>query len=135
FVAGVRRGDRGPVMSHASDLGSWRSAALRDGAELDEAPAWVQARRAAGYRVEQVPLAELSGWCWQTHERLEHASGRFFSVEGYVVGRASGVERTTGARRRRVQPLLDQPEIVLLGLLSVVEDGVRYLLLQAKMEP
>lgn len=111
------------------DRASWRSAAIRGGPEVEDAPKWVDDCRQRGYQVTPVALAALNGWRWDTYARLEHHTGRFFSVEGYEV------ERAVGARRRWCQPLLDQPEIGLLGLLSVVEDGVRRVLLQAKMEP
>lgn len=60
--------------------------------------------------------------------RLEHASGRFFTVEGARFRIA-----TTGETWD--QPILNQPEVGLLGFLSTLFDGVVHFLVQAKWEP
>ncbi|MGW2302741.1 NDP-hexose 2,3-dehydratase family protein [Streptomyces sp. NPDC001809] len=80
--------------------------------------------------VEPVPLDALAGW----HRRpdtgdLVHESGRFFSVEGL------SVERPGAAVDRWCQPVINQPETGILGLLMTEIDGVAHFLMQAKMEP
>jgi oxidase EvaA len=114
-----------------------RSAAATEGAQLGagEVPGWLAARsRAHDFRVEPVPFAELEGWSFdKTSGNLVHSSGRFFSVEGLQVR----VENASGQDEARqwCQPVLNQPEIGILGLLVKEFDGVAHFLMQAKMEP
>jgi len=80
--------------------------------------------------VERVPLAELKGWHFtQGRGALAHDSGRFFSIEGVDITR-------TGTRPLSwQQPLINQPEVGILGLLAKEFDGVLHFLMQAKVEP
>lgn len=87
-------------------------------------------RTNCGCRVVRVPLAELDQWYFDEQSGdLKHRSGRFFSVAGLhctpVWDAAAGWE----------QPIILQPEIGILGILTREFDGVRYFLMQAKMEP
>ncbi|MFJ5122907.1 MULTISPECIES: NDP-hexose 2,3-dehydratase family protein [unclassified Kitasatospora] len=87
-------------------------------------------RRADASRIERIPFAAMRGWGFEPGSgNLVHDSGRFFSVEGLDVsmpGRA--VETWT-------QPILNQPEIGILGVIAKEFDGVLHFLMQAKMEP
>ncbi|MBB5828979.1 NDP-hexose 2,3-dehydratase family protein [Micromonospora carbonacea] len=80
--------------------------------------------------VERIRLDELRGWAFdETTGNLAHESGRFFVVEGVHV-------RTTyGAVAEWYQPIINQPEIGILGMLMKLVDGVPHCLLQAKVEP
>lgn len=82
------------------------------------------------FRVKQVPLCQLEHWSFDAGGvRMSHDSGRFFRVEGIHV-------RTNfGGDREWNQPIINQPEIGFLGFITRVFDGVRYFLVQAKMEP
>src|SRR5687768_13989378 len=97
-----------------------------------EARAWLQHRREeCRGRVERVPLLELDAWRFVDDPlRLVHRSGRFFAVEGYAV-RLAGTARSTSYE----QPLINQPEVGVLGFLAKRFRGVLHLLVQAKMEP
>jgi dTDP-4-dehydro-6-deoxy-alpha-D-glucopyranose 2,3-dehydratase len=78
--------------------------------------------------VEPADLAELAGWV-DEGSAIRHASGKFFSVEGIEVSRPGApVDRWR-------QPILNQPEVGVLGLLVRFVDGVLHVLLQAKVEP
>jgi len=92
---------------------------------------WFAAQRLANrYRVTRVPLAELEGWSFRAGTgSLVHRSGRFFSVVG------AHVRSDTGPVREWYQPILDQPEVGILGILVKEFDGVLHFLMQAKMEP
>ncbi|MFJ8360465.1 NDP-hexose 2,3-dehydratase family protein [Streptomyces sp. NPDC093984] len=82
------------------------------------------------YRVDRVPLSELSGWHFEDGSGdLVHESGGFFAI--------SGLRVRTGFRRPRewTQPVIVQSEIGVLGILLKRFDGVPHLLMQAKMEP
>lgn len=91
-------------------------------------PGWF-ADRLRGHRftVDRVPIDELDGWSADPATGdLGHASGRFFTVHGLDVA----VED-----RHWQQPVIDQPEVGLLGILAKEFDGVLHVLMQAKMEP
>lgn len=81
-------------------------------------------------RVDRTPLNELRGWAFdETTGNLAHESGRFFVIEGVHV------QTTYGAVAEWYQPIINQPEIGILGMLVKLVDGVPYCLLQAKVEP
>ncbi|MBZ6253501.1 NDP-hexose 2,3-dehydratase family protein [Streptomyces olivaceus] len=81
-------------------------------------------------RVERVPLAELKGWHFtEGYGVLAHDSGKFFSVEG------TDITRTGPRTLSWQQPLINQPEVGILGLLAKEFDGVLHFLMQAKVEP
>jgi oxidase EvaA len=80
--------------------------------------------------VNQIPLDSLGEWSFREgNGDLVHRSGKFFRV--------TGVRVTTdmGPRSRWEQPIIDQPEIGILGILAREFDGVLHLMMQAKMEP
>jgi oxidase EvaA len=93
---------------------------------------WFAAQRdAKRYDVRRIPFAELAGWHFQDDTgNLVHQSGRFFSIEGLHV-------RTSwnGRESSWTQPIINQPEIGILGILVKEFDGVLHCLMQAKMEP
>ena len=108
-----------------------RSAAAADATGADEVAGWLAQRvEADRYRVERVPFRELEGWEFEPSSGdLRHRSGRFFSI----VGLHAAVE---GARPRSWhQPIIDQPEAGILGIVAKEFDGVLHFLMQAKMEP
>lgn len=90
---------------------------------------WLAERRASsGLVVEQVPIAQCQSWSF-AEGALRHATGRFFSVVG--VHCETGPRQLTGL----TTPMIDQPEVGILGF--VVRRSVRgwEWLLQAKTEP
>ncbi|MCG8918356.1 NDP-hexose 2,3-dehydratase family protein [Actinokineospora sp. PR83] len=106
------------------------SGLVRDGSTAD-ALRWFEDLRSRSYtEVEQVALEDLVGW--STHPvtgDIVHDSGRFFVVEGLDV-RIPG-----GPVPHWRQPIINQPEIGVLGILAKEFDGVLHLLMQAKVEP
>ncbi|MGW6295766.1 NDP-hexose 2,3-dehydratase family protein [Streptomyces sp. NPDC055058] len=109
------------------------SAATVDGGVLSdvELAAWLEERRRTQpQRVERVPFAELDGWRFHPSTGdLRHASGRFFSVHGLRV------RSDFGPVPEWEQPIIDQPEIGILGIAVRDFDGIPHLLMQAKSEP
>jgi oxidase EvaA len=109
-----------------------RSAAAREG--LSRTPDfldWFAARgRAESVIVTRIDFDELVGWGFRPEDgNLVHASGKFFSVEGLEV-------RTSfGPVAQWSQPIINQPETGVLGILAKEFDGVPHFLMQAKMEP
>ena len=99
--------------------------------EFDETQRWLKSlQRQAGYEVEQVPLEVLDQWYFETDTgNLKHRSDKFFSIVGLdctpVYADAAPWQ----------QPIISQPEVGILGILTKEFAGVRYFLMQAKMEP
>jgi oxidase EvaA len=92
---------------------------------------WVEKRnRAHNYSVQPVPLEKLSGWHFEASTgNLIHSTGKFFRVEGLAI------KTNAGSVHGWMQPILNQPEVGILGFLAKRIDGVLHLLVQAKMEP
>ena len=89
-----------------------------------------EATAAAQMRVKEVALEELKHWRFEAAPlRLAHDSGQFFRVIGIRHW------ATFGARRTWDQPMIDQPEVGILGFLTKNIDGEQCLLAQAKVEP
>ncbi|WP_238580850.1 NDP-hexose 2,3-dehydratase family protein [Streptomonospora alba] len=92
---------------------------------------WFAARvRERKARVTRAPLHALSGWAADPETGdIGHASGGFFTVCGL------GAHHPQGPTERWSQPIIEQPEIGILGILAKEFDGVLHLLMQAKTEP
>lgn len=81
-------------------------------------------------RVDRVPFDALADWRLAPRPlRFVHRSGKFFSIEGVRT------ETTFGSVRTWDQPIINQPEIGILGFLMKPIHGVPHLLMQAKIEP
>lgn len=79
--------------------------------------------------IDQVPFSELTNWCFDDCGNLRHVSGKFFSIEGLSVSTNYGIVSEWQ------QPIINQPEIGFLGIITKEFDGILYFLLQAKVEP
>ncbi|WP_244223731.1 NDP-hexose 2,3-dehydratase family protein [Amycolatopsis circi] len=105
--------------------------AAAPGAGADDVLAWMASRAAANdFSVRRVPFTELDNWEFDAATGdLGHRSGRFFSVHGLrATVRDAAVPQWD-------QPIIDQPESAILGILAKEFDGVLHFLMQAKMEP
>ncbi len=93
--------------------------------------AWLEdAQKPERLHVRRVPLDALPSWSFDPDTgTLTHRSGRFFSIEGLRV------TTNHGAHAAWMQPIIDQSDIGILGLLACVEDGRWQLLVQRKVEP
>ncbi len=82
------------------------------------------------FSVQPLPFAEMENWHFDPWSGdLQHDSGRFFSIRGL------DIHTEAGPVNRWTQPIIDQPEIGVLGIVAKEFDGILYLLLQAKAEP
>jgi oxidase EvaA len=89
---------------------------------------WAGRQKAHHFEVTRIPFAGLDGWCFEPDSgNLAHESKRFFTIEGM---RVSG-DGDAGWS----QPIINQPEIGILGILAKEFGGVLHFLMQAKMEP
>ncbi|MBP2329151.1 oxidase EvaA [Kibdelosporangium banguiense] len=81
-------------------------------------------------QVTRIPFSELSGWRFEEQTgNLVHHTGKFFSVRGLQV-RTENRPVTEWS-----QPIINQPEIGILGILVKEFDGILHCLMQSKMEP
>lgn len=99
---------------------------------LSDFHAWFSERMQAGnFEVEITPLNSLQGWSFDTDTgTFGHESGKFFKINGLHVE-----QERNGYIRQWTQPIVNQPEVGLLGLLAKKISGVIHVLVQAKMEP
>ena len=90
---------------------------------------WIENQRKGIYsKVYKIPVRELNGWSF-SEDRIRHNSGKFFSIDGIHVATNYGLKPAWD------QPILNQPEIGLLGIVTKKIDGVLHFLMQAKIEP
>jgi dTDP-4-dehydro-6-deoxy-alpha-D-glucopyranose 2,3-dehydratase len=83
----------------------------------------------AACTVKEVALKELDQWYIDDGLNIRHRSGKFFSIEGIRV------TTNLGPKKRWEQPVINQPEVGILGILCQKRNGVLKFLLQAKIEP
>lgn len=97
---------------------------------LEDIASWIRQRNAeVEVKVDEYPLAQLEGWHFDENMSLRHNSGKFFSIEGIHV------ETDYGKVNVWEQPIINQPEVGFLGILTKEIDGTLYFLMQAKIEP
>ena len=91
---------------------------------------WIERRnREVKVSVEQIPFSKLQKWYVDNEGAIRHESGKFFSIEGIHV------ETDYGTLNSWEQPIINQPEVGYLGILTKEFNGVLYFLMQAKIEP
>lgn len=91
---------------------------------------WIECRnREVGVSIKEIPFSQMDGWHQDADGCLRHNSGKFFSIEGI------SVETDYPNSQIWAQPIINQPEIGYLGILTKEFDGVLYFLMQAKIEP
>lgn len=91
---------------------------------------WIQQRnREVQVDVKLIPFSEMDGWYVDNDGNLKHNSGRFFTIQGIHV------DTDFGANHSWDQPIINQPEIGYLGILTKEINGMLYFLMQAKIEP
>jgi oxidase EvaA len=69
-------------------------------------------------------------WHLDLGKNIRHDSGKFFSIEGIRVNKIIGDNITSWD-----QPIINQPEIGILGIVCKEINGILHFLLQAKIEP
>lgn len=96
----------------------------------EEIKKWIERRnREVEVKVEKVPFSEMKGWHSEEDGSIRHDSGRFFSIVGI------DVRTDYGDNHHWRQPIILQPEVGYLGILTKEINGVLYCLMQAKIEP
>jgi len=97
----------------------------------DEFMNWIEEKKAnVKHKITPIKFSEMSNWGFNdVTGNLEHDSGKFFSIEGI------SVETNWGNVKEWSQPIINQPEIGFLGIITKKIDDVLYFLMQAKIEP
>ncbi|MCO1576062.1 NDP-hexose 2,3-dehydratase family protein [Crossiella sp. SN42] len=110
-----------------------RSVLARSGriTELEHFHRWMaDEKRRSHMDVRTVPLESLRGWRVDGHTgNIGHDSGKFFTIEG-LDAKVPG-----GPVPHWQQPIINQPEVGILGILVKQFNGVLHCLMQAKIEP
>lgn len=94
-------------------------------------PGWINEKNSrVEVSIRPVPFKKLRKWHFHPQtQNLVHESGRFFSIEGIRV-------RTNwGKVSEWEQPIINQPEVGFLGIITQKINGILYFLMQAKIEP
>jgi oxidase EvaA len=99
--------------------------------DLNQVVDWVQLQNnKVNVDVERIPFSEMRNWNFENNSiRISHNSGKFFSIDGIRVN------TNWGETNNWDQPIINQPEIGYLGIITKEFNGVLYFLLQAKIEP
>lgn len=96
----------------------------------EEIKAWIKRRnREVEVKIEKIPFDQMNMWHSDVDGSVHHDSGRFFSIVGI------DVRTDYGSNHHWRQPIINQPEVGYLGILTKEIDGVLYCLMQAKIEP
>jgi oxidase EvaA len=105
------------------------STALRDDLYVET---WIQSvRDYPSLKTMIVPLDFVTGWYRDPQTgNISHETGRFFSVIGLQARHRFNHSEITWD-----QPMIEQPEIGILGILAKSINGVLHFCLQAKEEP
>ncbi len=77
-------------------------------------------------KITQTKFSQLDNWSFKSGHKLVHKTGRFFTIEG--------IHATLNSKSYS-QPIINQPEIGILGIIAKQINGVMFFLLQAKIEP
>jgi dTDP-4-dehydro-6-deoxy-alpha-D-glucopyranose 2,3-dehydratase len=99
--------------------------------KIDDVLTWFEEKkRKESFFVNEIPFKNFDKWSFVDNKSsLVHESGKFFRIEGIRV-------RTNfGNKGEWEQPIINQPEIGILGILTKEFNGILYFLMQAKMEP
>ena len=97
----------------------------------DDITSWISKQRnSEKINIRKIPFNKLEKWHFNnSNEVLSHESGKFFTIEGIrTVTNWGGIHTWE-------QPIINQPEIGILGIIAKEFDGILHFLLQAKIEP
>ncbi len=96
----------------------------------EELKEWIlQRNKDVEVRIERIQFSDMKMWHKDPDGSLHHDTGRFFSIQGIDV--ATDYGNISNWR----QPIINQPEVGYLGILTKEIDGILYCLMQAKIEP
>lgn len=123
-----------PTNQKTSASQDFLRSALAAGWENDAVPDvldWLKKQNeAVKVHVRRTRFDQLSQWIFDDKsQNLRHVSGSFFSIDGIRV------QTNWGVNPEWEQPIINQPEIGILGIIVKEIKGVLHFLMQAKIEP
>ncbi len=90
----------------------------------------VERNNATKVNVNKIQFDQMDKWKFDRNKGvLGHVSGHFFTIQGI------NVKTNWGNVHEWQQPIINQPEIGYLGIITKEFNGILYFLLQAKIEP
>lgn len=96
---------------------------------IDEIIQWINLhKKAVNLKIKKTSFSDLELWSFNNYN-LSHASGKFFSIDGIRVNTNWGGKSTWD------QPIINQPEVGILGFIVKNINGTLHFLVQAKIEP
>jgi oxidase EvaA len=97
----------------------------------EEALEWLKKENERIYaKIDEIRFSEMPDWYFdKSTGNLRHISGKFFSIEGIHV------KTNWGNVHEWTQPIINQPEVGYLGIITKKFNGILYFLMQAKIEP
>lgn len=120
-------------LANSAHLLFLKSALTKQGAFqcTDKLTGWLREQNEkTAVRIKPCSITHIPGWSYDEEAgRIRHQSGKFFSIEGILVN------TTWQGGRSWQQPIINQPEIGYLGIITKEFNGVLHFLLQAKIEP
>ncbi len=92
---------------------------------------WLAEKKASvKHNITPISFSKMKNWHFnQNTGNLQHDSGKFFAIEGIHI------KTNWGNVAEWSQPVINQAEIGLLGIITKKIDGILYFLMQAKIEP
>lgn len=92
---------------------------------------WInQKKQATTVRIDQIEFSQMTDWLFDPESTdLVHVSRKFFSIVGI------NVKTNWGRVPEWEQPIINQPEVGILGIITKKINGILYFLMQAKIEP
>ena len=112
-------------------LESYYSVKNFDNQDVTDIINWLNNQRSlVNVEINKIAFSKLQNWNFNTNSgNLSHATGKFFSIEGIEINTNYGIKSSWS------QPIINQPEIGILGILTKNINGITHFLLQAKIEP
>lgn len=134
-IPGVRAEIAHPASKRAAEIAVdvILSRAIAQSLRSDEdVDLWIKDRRKSpSLHASIIPLDRVEGWrIGGETGNISHGSGKFYSIIG-----VQARHRTRDGDLEWDQPIIDQPEIGILGILAMPINGVLHFCLQAKAEP
>jgi len=121
------------AFSNSVNIDFLRSALVKESPlmPLEDFFQWIKKRRdAIEVNIDHITFDEMEQWDFDTQTgNLVHDSGKFFSIEGIQV------QTDWGKVSEWSQPIINQPEIGFLAIITKKFDGILHFLMQAKIEP
>ena len=120
-------------LNSSADLLFLKSALTRGGAIMstERVVDWLLERnRETVVRIEACPVSKIPGWYYDDIPgRIRHHTGKFFSIDGI------NINTTWSGGQSWQQPIINQPEIDFLGIITKEINGVLHFLLQTPSHP